>query len=305
MQNDKQFDPSGIDRRTFLVSTMLGASAAAVRVAAAAVPADAIVPASRELTAHATEGPYYLQLDLVRADITEGLAGIPLDIAFTVLDETGHAYPGASVDIWHCDAQGHYSGFVQPGAPGARGSTFLRGTQSVFPDGLVLFHSIYPGWYHGRTTHIHFKVKNGATTNLTSQLFLPDTLSEFLYTQVSTYRRTELRDTLNSTDGIAIHAGSSVAGSVRETNGRYLAALTVRVDRAAIAPSDRPAAFLGGAHPMSHGGKPPTQHGPAGPFHPPLGAQALQGDQRIAALLPEAPRVQREFQAPSPESEEF
>src|ERR1039458_2278342 len=55
--SDKSFYPSGIGRRTFLVSTMLGASAAAsaVRMATAAVPADAVVPASRELTAHATK----------------------------------------------------------------------------------------------------------------------------------------------------------------------------------------------------------------------------------------------------------
>ena len=262
-------------RRTFLTSALFGGGAAALSPAA---PARAATPPGA-LTAQTTEGPYYLALDLIRADITEGLPGIPLDVVFTVVDAEGRSCVGARVDIWHCNAQGAYSGFE----PGMKGKTFLRGTQTVGADGTVTFHSLYPGWYRGRTTHIHFKVRRGGLTNVTSQFFLPDTLSEFLYTQVGAYRRAELRDTLNSGDGIAIEAGPTVEGNVRESGGRYVASLTVRVDPAANPPIDRPPA-------------PGEGHGPP-PGGPPS-MEPLKGDQRVAALLPDAKRSARHFGPP-------
>ena len=58
-----------------------------------------------------TEGPYYLDLDLARRDITEGRNGVPFELAVTVVD-AGSCEPieGAAVDVWHCDAEGAYSG---------------------------------------------------------------------------------------------------------------------------------------------------------------------------------------------------
>ena len=294
-------------RRTFLTSALLGTGAAALSPAA---PASArVVGPAGNLTAQTTEGPYYLALDLMRADITEGLSGIPLDVAFSVVDNDGRPCAGSLVDIWHCDAQGAYSGFEQPGTPSMKGKTFLRGTQAVGADGTVVFHTLYPGWYRGRTTHIHFKVRRGALTNLTSQFFLPDTLSEFLYTQVSAYHRDELRDTLNSSDGIAIEAGPTVEGNVREANsgngeGRYVATLTVRVDPTANPTIDRPPApggqfpHRGDKHADGHmlpppgdgkGGS-PDGHPDGPPNGPPPSTAALMGDQRVAALLPNADR---------------
>jgi len=290
-------------RRTFLTSALFGTGATVLSPPArAAEPAVADTLRPQEpLTAQTTEGPYYLTLDLMRADITEGLAGIPMDVVFTVLDADGRPSTGALVDIWHANADGHYSGFTQPGAA-ATGTTYLRGTQPVGADGTVTFHSLYPGWYEGRTTHVHFKVRRGGLTNLTSQFFLPDTLSEFLYTQVSAYRRKTMRDTLNSTDGIAIQAGPTVEGNVREANGRYIATLTVRVDPAANPPIDRPPApgqvsvaphdygqgpGPGKLPPLKDGQMPAKDHPP----RPPAGMHALQGDQRVAALLPSAERI--------------
>ncbi len=298
-------------RRTFLTSALLGSGAAALSPAAPARAAASSGP----LTAQTTEGPYYLLLDLMRADITEGLSGIPLDVVFTVLDPDGRPCAGALVDIWHCNAQGAYSGFEQPGTPNMKGKTFLRGTQAVGPDGTVTFHSLYPGWYSGRTTHIHFKVRRGSLTNVTSQFFLPDTLSEFLYTQVGAYKRAEVRDTLNSGDGIAIEAGPTVAGNVRESGGRYVASLTVRVDPAANPPIDRPPVPGEGGGPGEGHRPPPGQGdgppqgrpdghpdgpppgGPGGPGGPPS-MQALKGDERIAALLPDAKRSAPHFGPP-------
>ena len=46
---------------------------------------------------------------------------------------------------------GSYSGFNEEG-------TFLRGAQVTNSEGIVQFTTIYPGWYMGRTVHIHAKV---------------------------------------------------------------------------------------------------------------------------------------------------
>jgi protocatechuate 3,4-dioxygenase beta subunit len=235
-------------RRRLIAGGLGGAAAAALPRPAAGAPD---VP----FTAAAVEGPFYLDLPLARAKIAEGRPGVPLEIVFTIRDETGAAFAGARVDVWHCDAQGRYSGFAGQGdgqAIDTRGETFLRGTQSAGADGVVRFSTVYPGWYPGRTAHIHFKVIDGATTRLTSQLFLPDALSEYLYANVPTYERGRLRDTLNATDGIALAAGETVHGAMRETERGYVASLAVKVDRVAV----RSAALPGG-------GPPP---GPGGPF---------------------------------------
>ena len=286
-----------MDRRRLLASALVGVGAGALpveRAIAATVPSETVQP----MTARAEEGPYYLPLDLRRADITEGLPGVPMDLRFTVLDRDGRPYAGALVDVWHCNAQGVYSGFGGQqghGETGMKDGSFLRGVQAADDTGNILFHSIYPGWYSGRTTHIHFKIRHGSVTNLTSQFFLPDTLSEYLYTQVPAYRRAAMRDTLNSTDGIAIEAGDTVEGNVRETRGgRYLASLLVRVDRLAVASPER----FGG--PGGPGGPPPPGPPPGGP--PPFGPDGregpphpviLQGEARVAALLPDAKRMDR------------
>ena len=64
--------------------------------------------------------------------------------------------PGARVDIWHCDAEGNYSGHASQGSdgiPDTSSETFLRGTQFADDQGVVTFRTIYPGWYRGRTMH--------------------------------------------------------------------------------------------------------------------------------------------------------
>ena len=244
-------------------------------------------------TAETTEGPYYFDAGKLRRDITEGHEGVPVTVHFTVLNPSGQPWPGARVDIWHCNAQGVYSGYAGQGdgrATGTKGQTFLRGTQLSDAQGVVAFDSIYPGWYHGRTTHIHFKVFNGSQVVLTSQFFLPDTLSEYLYTQLPAYRRASLRDTLNSTDGIAIEAGQTVEGAVRESAGRYLIELTVVADPAARPVPERMPAPPGGEDrppgPPPEGLGGPGRRGPGGPS----GGQALAGDARRDALLPTAAR---------------
>jgi protocatechuate 3,4-dioxygenase beta subunit len=255
---------------------------AAIGAAGLSASAPAAMAASRSLplTAQTTEGPYYIDVAKIRSDITEGLDGVPLEVRFSVLDTAGKPLRDLRVDLWHCDAQGRYSGFGEQGdgrTLSFEGQTFLRGSQRTDRDGAVSFGSIYPGWYAGRTTHIHFKVWSGTRAVLTSQFFLPDALSEFLYTQVPSYQRARLRDTLNSADGIALRAGETVLGAVRETHRRYVATLTVVVDPAAHPVVDRPPQF---------GGMPPA--GGPGLFRGgrPERPQALDGTARTKALVP-------------------
>ena len=65
-----------------------------------------------------------------------------------------------------------------PGFGNAAASrTFLRGIQKTDANGLAVFTTIYPGWYQGRTVHIHVKVHVGGSVVHTGQLFFPDALT--------------------------------------------------------------------------------------------------------------------------------
>src|SRR5262245_59516877 len=139
-------------------STGRGAGLAKARDSSQAATAVAS-PATCVLTAEMTEGPYFLAGDLIRNDITEGSAGVPLQLKIAVQDVNAcAALANAAVDIWHCDAQGYYSG-ISGENPGGGGSattdenlttTFLRGIQLTGGDGVAEFTTIYPGWYMGR-----------------------------------------------------------------------------------------------------------------------------------------------------------
>ncbi|MBB3008914.1 intradiol ring-cleavage dioxygenase [Cupriavidus alkaliphilus] len=162
-------DPDAARRRFLRDLGLLAAAGIAPGTAAAATPAACL------LTPAATEGPFYLDDALVRADIRDGRPGQPLRVRIRVVDAgRGCApVPGALVSIWHCDAQGHYSGEGH----GGRQARFLRGVQPADSDGVASFTSIYPGWYAPRAIHIHFKVLLGRAEALTSQLYFSDALN--------------------------------------------------------------------------------------------------------------------------------
>jgi protocatechuate 3,4-dioxygenase beta subunit len=169
--------------------------------------ADAAAP-SCTLTPEVTEGPYYLDLDKVRRDITEGKHGLRLDLRIKVVDaSTCKAFEDAVVEIWHCDATGTYSGFSQEGTAGR---TYLRGTQLTDAKGVAQFRTIYPGWYQGRAIHIHMKVHVGGHVVHTGQLFFNDSVSDRVVrlSPYSSHRGTRLR---NKADQIYRQAGGSGA----------------------------------------------------------------------------------------------
>jgi protocatechuate 3,4-dioxygenase beta subunit len=172
-----------------------------------------------------TEGPYYLDLDLVRRDVTEGRAGVPFDLAVTVVDaDTCEPLEGAAVDVWHCDAEGVYSG-VQ----GDTG-TFLRGVQVTNADGLASFRTIVPGWYTGRAVHVHLKVALGTDDVHTGQLFFDEATLTDAYAS-EPYAQRGAPDTSNEADGIYGESGGAtiVAVTPGET---FRGSVTLGVQRA-------------------------------------------------------------------------
>lgn len=223
-----------------------------------------------------TEGPYYFDPALERIDITEARPGIPLRVRLQIVDADCAAFEGARVDIWHCDATGVYSGYPGQGDDGSvdtTGQTFMRGTQFADANGIVEFETVYPSWYRGRTTHIHFKVFIAQNVILTGQMFFPDALSEYIYLNVAPYSdRASSRDTLNSNDGIAAQSTRAAYAFLKELDEEYLAAMIIGVDpnaRSSIGFSlgggDRPPPPAGGM------GGPPPEGGRGGPMGGPTG----------------------------------
>lgn len=110
---------------------------------------------------------------------------------------------GAQVDLWQCDAQGVYSGVPEGGTAGR---DFLRGFQLTDEAGLVRFLTVYPGWYPGRTVHIHGKVRTfdpfgQVITEVSTQLFFDDGVTDAVL-DTPAYAGRGPRDTRNSTDSI-------------------------------------------------------------------------------------------------------
>lgn len=316
-----------LSRRAALTAGLgvgLGAGAAAGRAVAAPAAGQAVGSAATEtggiclLTPQTTQGPYWFDPRLERADLAEGRAGVPLKLAIRVVEgATCAPLANARVDVWHCDAQGVYSGYAGQGGEGTtEGQTFLRGHQPTDARGLASFSTVYPGWYRGRTTHIHVKVfldEGGRTNVLTCQLFFPDALSEWLYENVGDYGRPgETRDTLNATDMIAEGQGRSTFGYISEQADGYAMTVTLGVDRAARSseqgfgpggppPGGPPPGGLPfGSRPEGPGvaGRRPPQDGrgsrPNGPSSggPPFGdppsgrGSALTGEARVRAMVP-------------------
>jgi protocatechuate 3,4-dioxygenase beta subunit len=200
-------------------------SASSTSATTTAPTAPDATPVGCVLTPEATEGPFYLDLDKVRSDITEGREGAPLALTISVVDATTcKAIKDAAVDIWHCDAAGVYSGFDQ-----SPGTEFLRGTQLTAADGGATFQTIYPGWYQGRAVHIHMKVHDGGNVVHTGQLFFDDAQTDAVYTR-SPYNAKGSPDTPNANDSIYRDAGAAKAiVDLKAKGDGYTATITVGV----------------------------------------------------------------------------
>ncbi|MFI8241267.1 intradiol ring-cleavage dioxygenase [Streptomyces sp. NPDC085866] len=226
-------DARPVGRRTVLIAT--GTTAAALTVGAATAqqapaatrtpdtaPAAAAAAAAAvcTLTKEMTEGPYYLGGALVRCDITEGKAGVPLKLALTVVNTACTPIDNALVEIWHADALGEYSGYVgNNGHHESDDGTFLRGGVLTNSSGVADITTIYPGWYRGRCIHIHVKVHTGVTltsdgsftggsTLHTGQLFFSETITTAV-AKVSPYSTSTVTRTTLSQDSVYDGGGAS------------------------------------------------------------------------------------------------
>jgi protocatechuate 3,4-dioxygenase beta subunit len=188
--------------------------------------AAALAASSCILTPEVTEGPYWIDNDLTRRDIRGGKGGLALELVFTVQNaRTCEPIRRADVELWHCDAGGEYSGFDTAsagagGAPGGGGpgggqeptssTRYLRGHQRTDADGAARFLTVFPGWYRGRTPHIHLKVHVGGDVVHTGQVFFNERTTAAVYRQAP-YSSHGQPDTSHAEDSIYAQAGRSRA----------------------------------------------------------------------------------------------
>jgi protocatechuate 3,4-dioxygenase beta subunit len=217
---------------------------AASRLAAALgtpSPAAAATGPSCIVRPQVTEGPYFVDEKLDRSDIrsdpSDGSVrdGILLSLTFAVsrIDGTSCTpFAGVLVDVWHCDALGVYSDVTDPGFDTTR-RKFLRGYQVTDADGAVRFVTIYPGWYQGRTVHIHFKIRTDPDAEqaleFTSQLFFDDALTDVVHTR-QPYAAKGQRTLRNEGDGIFGQGGEQLLLTLADDGaGGYLATFEIGI----------------------------------------------------------------------------
>jgi protocatechuate 3,4-dioxygenase beta subunit len=196
-------------------------------------------PPACVLTPKQTEGPFFVDERLKRSDIrvdpSDGSvkSGVPLHLTLRV-SAVGTAdcnpLPGAIVDIWQCDAVGVYSAVNEPGSQRTAAKSFLRGYQITETDGSTQFTTIYPGWYPGRTVHIHFKVraggKSGRGQELTSQLYFDDAFTDRIHAQ-SPYAGKGPRTVRNQRDGLFRNGGGQLLLSPVQSGQGYAATFDI------------------------------------------------------------------------------
>ena len=181
------------------------------------------------------EGPYHRRGHPDRRDITEGCEGTPLRVGLRLLaPDAVTPLREVVVEVWQADATGRYSGFgrAEPRADDtplaaeeapteevAPHETFLRGSQRTDEAGTCWFRTIWPGWYSGRTVHVHAIVHLGDGRTVTTQLYFPDELNDEILAS-GPYAGRGPRDTTNATDTIFAGGGANtVLELVREGAG--------------------------------------------------------------------------------------
>jgi protocatechuate 3,4-dioxygenase beta subunit len=169
------------------------------------------------------EGPYYRAGAPVRRDVAEDAPGVGLALGLRVADDGGAPLRGATVEIWHCDALGRYSGFppAEPATEYVADRMFLRGVQMADDDGNIEFRTVYPGWYAGRTIHIHVRAHARGQT-YTSQLYFPEPVNDEVLDR-QPYGARPWRDTTNEADSVASTAGGPALLDVVADGDGYLA----------------------------------------------------------------------------------
>jgi uncharacterized protein (TIGR03437 family) len=203
-----------------------------------------------------TEGPYWVEENLNRSDIrtdpSDGSVrpGVLLNLTINLQEESGSncgPLAGARVDVWHCDAGGTYSDET---ANNSKGRKYLRGYQISDDNGNVQFTTVYPGWYSGRTIHIHVRVRTySGTTQIgefVNQIFFDDAVSDAIIKTVAPYNTRPNRDTRNANDMVVTgtNNGSVVYAALTKTSAGYDATASIGVNLKTV--SAAPAIASGG-----------------------------------------------------------
>jgi len=196
-------------------------------------------------TSIAEEGPYYIGERDLKRDIRGGQPGQDLLLRLQVIDAPRcEPLADAVVEIWHCNALGYYSGYsgqdpdgdpteiteLVDHLPAQSSERWLRGAQRSDDDGNCEFLTVYPGWYSGRTVHIHAKVHLNGSRLITSQLYFPQELNDRIH-QTESYKTRGISPYRNENDvDIAMSSGAGGSWPAISRDGNlYVATLRIGV----------------------------------------------------------------------------
>ena len=184
--------------------------------AAAATVAMPALASSRRAIARMTDGPFYpprswrerwsdWDADLTRVQHAASgrtAQGEHLGLEGRVLDTTERVIDGATIEIWQCDALGHYRHPSTEPTVDAVDEAFQGfGATRSEAQGQFRFRTIKPVPYPGRTPHIHVKLRHASFGEVTSQLFVagePNNARDFLWRSLPTDDRPGLEMRLQS-----------------------------------------------------------------------------------------------------------
>jgi protocatechuate 3,4-dioxygenase beta subunit len=179
--------------------------------------------------------------------------------------------------------EGRGPGSGPPGLPSPTDHlTFLRGIQITGKDGTVRFRTIFPGFYPGRTNHIHFKVRVGDVLGSlqsgccaiapidnptghishTGQIFFPEDMAVELMSRAP-YNEHKIHRTTQAGDGVFNRqGGAQMIAKLATLNGADVHAGLSASIAAAVNPTATPAPVgFGGPGGPVRGGPPPNSQG--------------------------------------------
>jgi protocatechuate 3,4-dioxygenase beta subunit len=235
-----------------------------------------------DVTPEGEIGPYFADDSAAgfdRSNILSNLdgsntqSGVPLTLTVNVVDAKKGcaAYVGAQVDIWHCNASGVYSDISSENTASEQ---WLRGYRLTDAKGQVTFETIIPGWYSGRTTHIHLRVRSAyseasSTTDETNttQCFFDQTFIDTLYTTVAPYSAEGKNPTTNAGDRVYSQQedGANVLTLTGDNTTGYRASVTIFLPITATYDAATPGGAGGPGGGFPGDGGPPGGGGPAAP----------------------------------------
>lgn len=222
-----------------------GGTAAMLARASYPDPFDGVVDAACALHCQTTIGPCHTTSP-ERADVSDGLDGLPVRLALRVVDESCEPVEGAIVEIWHTNNLGIYSGQINTMCnkeEADRAAQYFRGYLRTDASGRVDFDTCFPGWYRGRMVHIHARIMTGeydaadnAAASVVTQLVFPEAVVAEIFAGEPLYKEFGQPDTTLANDnvmGSATDAERYTLEVSRLSDGAMLASKTLVIRGAA------------------------------------------------------------------------